>query len=205
MPEQPIQPSGWSARCFPLSFRVVEGAPSRRGRMNNSQDSSRPVKAPAARPPTTSAPSGSLRLMTRSSSSTASGLRLPITSPTTAAARVNNQKPAKHAGLSVALVGLVHAFAQGFSRLEMRNVLARQSHGFTGAWIATHARGTVAQRETAKAANLDTLTLGQRTAHLLKDTAYCQLNIGMTQMLLLSSQIVNQFGLCHFPLRVVEC
>src|SRR5574337_776471 len=96
--------------------------------------------------------------------------------------------------------GGVDALAQFLAGLEVRHVLARKCDRGTGLGVATHARRTEMQRETAEAANLDALAAGQRQAHLLHHVLDRQFHVVERQMVLAHGQGFNQLGLRHADL-----
>lgn len=95
------------------------------------------------------------------------------------------------------LLLVVGSIAQLLARLEMRNVLARQIDFLAGFRVASRPRGAVMQAETAKTANFNALTVGERAAHHFNQTFYRQLDILVGQMSLIFRQVVDQVRFGH--------
>ena len=87
----------------------------------------------------------------------------------------------------------VNTLTQVFARFEMWNVLAGQRYSLARLRIAPNAWGTVVKRKTSKAPNLNTLSLGQRITHKIKEMLNCQLHIFRRQVFLLAGDCFNKF------------
>jgi hypothetical protein len=70
-------------------------------------------------------------------------------------------------------------------------MLTAQRHGIAGSGIATLARLTIVQRETAKTSNLNALTGGQRLRHVVNQQFNSQLNVFCAQLALTVGHQVN--------------
>src|ERR1700722_13619084 len=79
----------------------------------------------------------------------------------------------------------------------MRHVFAGERYRLAGLRIASLARRPKMQRETAKAADLDPLALGQCVAHDLAHLLQGQLDTLGREMLLLRRNDLDQFRLRH--------
>src|SRR6187549_3405194 len=94
---------------------------------------------------------------------------------------------------------VVHALAQVFARLEVRNVFAGQRHRLAGLGIAALPRRTEVQRERAEAPYLDAISRRQGIAHDLEDLLERELHILGWQMLLFRRDDLDELGLGHRP------
>src|SRR5260370_1025507 len=72
---------------------------------------------------------------------------------------------------------VIDALAQILARLEMRDMLAGQSHGFSGLRIPALPRRAKMQRKTSKPANFDALARRQRIAHDFQQLLYGEFDV----------------------------
>src|SRR5690349_15404249 len=98
---------------------------------------------------------------------------------------------------------IVHALAQVFARLEVRNVFAGKRHRFASLGIAALPRRTEVQRERAEAPYLDAISRRQGIAHDLEDLLERELHILGWQVFLFRRDDFDELGLCHRPLTRV--
>ena len=93
----------------------------------------------------------------------------------------------------------VYAFAQVFPWLEVRDVFTGQRDGLARFRVAADSWRPEVQRETAEAADLDTLTASQRIAHQIQKMLDGQLYVLGRKMLLLPRNYFYQFRFRHSP------
>src|SRR6185312_14096365 len=96
-----------------------------------------------------------------------------------------------------AVLSVIHPLTQVLAGLEVRNVLAGERDGLAGLGIAPLAGRSKVQREAAKAANLDALTLGQGIAHDLQNLLQRELDVLGRQMLLLRRDDLDELRFRH--------
>src|SRR3954471_356397 len=95
---------------------------------------------------------------------------------------------------------IIHALAQVFARLEVRNVFARQRHRFPGLGIAALPRRPEVQRERAEATYLDAISRRQGITHDLEDLLERELHILGWQVFLFRRDDLDELGFRHGPL-----
>src|SRR4051794_35756258 len=102
-----------------------------------------------------------------------------------------------------AVRAVVPALAQILARLEVRDVLAGERHGFTGLGVAALPWRPEMQREGAEAPYLDAISSRQGIAHDLQDLLERELDILGGQMFLFRRDDLDELGLRHGPLSCV--
>src|SRR6187401_2510228 len=98
---------------------------------------------------------------------------------------------------------VVHALAQVFAGLEVRNVFAGQRYRLAGLGIAALPRRTEVQRERAEATYFDAISRRQGIAHDLEDLLERELHILGWQVFLFRRDDFDELGLGHRPLTRV--
>ena len=88
-------------------------------------------------------------------------------------------------------------FAQFLAGLEERNALLVDGDMGTGARIAPGARGTVLDRESAEAAQLDAVAACKCRYDLLENRIHNILDIPLVQMRVVLGDTLNKFGFDH--------
>lgn len=95
------------------------------------------------------------------------------------------------------VVSRVNALTQLFARLEVRHLLARNLHFFTGLGIAAYARRPLGQGEAPESTDLDALTGGQGLGHGIEYRLDGVIGITRRQLRVTASKYRYQFRLCH--------